>query len=209
MGHTDPLSGARIPDSTDDTNLASHFQKLGGDLSTITGGIFTTTAARDSAFTNWVAAGNTMKDGLTCRVGGYTQVYRSGQWRGIATQIYKTNTFTTTSQTASATIATLSITDPLYPYVLSCSASVLIATISAGNVVALRLRVNGSDVPPVSQDSVSGGTNQVLATPALAVTGTLTGASVVTAFASFSGSGGTYTPNSSLYNILSATVIPV
>ena len=64
--HTDPLSAARIPDSNDSANVAQYFDNAVRDLSPLGNLVFTTTTARDTAFSNWVAAGNTMREGLRC-----------------------------------------------------------------------------------------------------------------------------------------------
>lgn len=83
MSHTEPLTGARIPDSTDNAALYTHISNAVVDLSSKTIPRFTTNAARDTAYTNWVNAGNTMVDGLVCVVGGAPMLYRSGAWGRI------------------------------------------------------------------------------------------------------------------------------
>lgn len=216
MGHTDPISGARYPDTTDDTNLSAYFQHLAADLSKVAGGIFATNAARDSAFANWTAAGNTMVDGLQCRVGGYPQVYRSGVWHGTTVIPYGTQVVDNTLYTTSQTLMTLSITDPLFPYRLQCSGQILFGTVGAGVTVGGRIRVNGSDLI-VGNDAInsSGSTvSNLLTTIPTGTTGTLSGSSVVTVFVSKNGTAGNgYAANSTgsllYYNALNVQLMPV
>lgn len=77
---TDPRTSSRYPVSTDVPNVAQFIQNAVNDLSDTTVPRYTSSAARDTAHTNWVAAGNTMDNGLMCTVSGDPQVYR-GSWQ--------------------------------------------------------------------------------------------------------------------------------
>lgn len=69
---TEPLTGARYPESTDQVQPYQHIQNAVFDLSdNVIGGPFATTAARDTAYNAWVAAGNTLHDGMICYVTGF------------------------------------------------------------------------------------------------------------------------------------------
>jgi hypothetical protein len=118
--HTAPLTGARIPDLTDSTDLAQWFSYAVNDLDDNATPSFASAAARDTAYSNWVSAGNTMRDGLVCTVAGNIQVYRSSAWRGTSTLYYNT-TAVTAWTTAVAddnvrVIASIAIPDPGWPY---------------------------------------------------------------------------------------------
>jgi hypothetical protein len=77
---TDPRTTARYPVSTDVPNVAQFIQNAVNDLSDTVVPRFTSSAARDAAHSAWVAAGNTMDNGLLCTVSGDPQVYR-GSWQ--------------------------------------------------------------------------------------------------------------------------------
>lgn len=104
--HTDPLTGARYPDSTDAPNVSQFIQEAVNDLSDQVVPRFTTAAARDSAYTAWVAAGNTMTNGLVCTVGGELQCYR-GAWKTQGGTLYRRVTATATGTLTSGTTANL------------------------------------------------------------------------------------------------------
>lgn len=81
MSGTDPLTGARYPTSGDAAAIATYFQNLANDLSDNTIPVFASTSARDTAFTAWVAQGNSMHDGLHCFVTGLgDQTYVNSAW---------------------------------------------------------------------------------------------------------------------------------
>lgn len=61
---TDPLTGSRYPDSSYSAAIWTWIEQAVKDLSDNTNTVYATTAARDTAFAAWVAAGNTMRDGL-------------------------------------------------------------------------------------------------------------------------------------------------
>ena len=84
--HNDPWSGARVPDSGDACDLWDYFRNMAADMAPELEPYFSTTAARDTALTNWVNAGNTTRDGLRCYVQGVgAQRYLSGTWVSAAT----------------------------------------------------------------------------------------------------------------------------
>jgi hypothetical protein len=72
---TDVLTGARIPTSGDAATIWTIIENAVKDLSNHTiAGPFANTAARDTAFASWVAAGGTLRRGLLSSVTG------SGLW---------------------------------------------------------------------------------------------------------------------------------
>lgn len=77
MSHNGPLTGARIPDSGDSANIAQYFDNTVKDLEPFTIPQFTSTTARDSAWSVWTAAGHTLTQ-AACMVNGDLQVYRGG-----------------------------------------------------------------------------------------------------------------------------------
>ena len=97
--HTDPLTAARYPDSTDVPNVAQFIQNAVNDLSDQSVPRFASSAARDSAFTAWVAAGNTMTNGLMAVTSGQLQMY-SGTWQPVMQIKYRR-----IAATASGTLA--------------------------------------------------------------------------------------------------------
>lgn len=64
--HNDPLSGARYPDDNEPPSIAQFIQNAVNDLSGQVIPRFATTSARDTAYSNWVAAGHTIVNGMTC-----------------------------------------------------------------------------------------------------------------------------------------------
>lgn len=214
--HTDPLTLARYPDSTDSPDVSGFIQQAVNDLSDHIGGNFTSTSARDAAYVNWVAQGNTMANGLQCRVAGFPQVYRSGAWRGVSSQLVSTITVDTTLQTGNATLMTLTVPDPQCPYKLQCSAQIIFGVVGPGVTAGGRIRVNGTDLI-VGNDAVNStgsNVNNLLTTIPPGTTGTLTGASTVTVFISKTGTAGngyqaTTAGGLGLYNILTALAVPV
>jgi hypothetical protein len=61
---TTPLTGSRYPVSTDAPSIAQYFANLALDLDDNTIPRFTTTTARDTAYSSWVTLGGTMAAGL-------------------------------------------------------------------------------------------------------------------------------------------------
>lgn len=60
------LTGARYPLGTDVPNIAQFIQNAVNDLADNTIPRFASPAARDTAFSSWVSAGNSMTSGLAC-----------------------------------------------------------------------------------------------------------------------------------------------
>lgn len=79
-----PLTGSRYPTSSSVPNVPQDIQNAVTDLEDNSVPRFTTTTARDTAFSNWVAAGNSLVDGLLCVVGNKPLEYRSGAWCSLA-----------------------------------------------------------------------------------------------------------------------------
>lgn len=77
---TESLTGARYPAPSVAPNVSQDIQNAVTDLASKTIPRFASASARDTAYSSWVSAGNTMVDGLTC----YTQnddrywTYRGG-----------------------------------------------------------------------------------------------------------------------------------
>jgi hypothetical protein len=83
--HNDPWSNARVPDSGDACDIWDYFRNMAADMAPEVEPYFLTTTARDTALTNWVAAGNTTRDGLRCYVQGVGAMrYLSGAWKAGA-----------------------------------------------------------------------------------------------------------------------------
>lgn len=81
---TEPLTGARKPEETDGPLGGLQISNLADDLAPDTIPYFTTASARDTAFSNWVSAGHSMRNGLHCYVSGIgDQVYVSGSWQKL------------------------------------------------------------------------------------------------------------------------------
>jgi hypothetical protein len=78
---TTPLTGSRYPVSTDAPSIAQYFANLALDLDDNTIPRFTTTTARDTAYSSWVTLGGTMADGLKCSVNGVPYRRIGGTWR--------------------------------------------------------------------------------------------------------------------------------
>jgi hypothetical protein len=210
------LSGARYPDSTDTPDVSAYIQNAVNDLSDHVGGNFTTTAARDSAFSTWVAQGNTMANGLQCRVAGYPQVYRSGAWHGMVTIPLTTTTADATLYTTTQNVMTLSVPDPMCPYRLRVSGSVLLAQLGAGVTVRLEIRVGGSAINPLGANVANAGgstlTDMLAVTAATGYSNQLSGAQTVTlTVVKLGGAAGNGYQcwGTSGYNMLAVDVVPV
>lgn len=78
----DPWTGARLGVNTDSPLGGQFFAEAVNELGVWTEPTFATAAARDTALANWVANGNTAKDGMRCRTANDKQswVYLGGQW---------------------------------------------------------------------------------------------------------------------------------
>lgn len=105
---TDPLTASRYPAATNSPNVPQDIQNAVFDLSDNTTPFFTSTTARDTAYTAWVAQGGVMRDGLFCYVNAVGRmVYVSGAWErdgappahallhGVSTQSLVNNSPTT------------------------------------------------------------------------------------------------------------------
>lgn len=79
----EPLTNARMPEQSDAPTGGLQITNAVKDLAPFTLPRFTTTAARNTAFGQWVTAGGTMVNGMHCVVNGETQVYRSGAWEPL------------------------------------------------------------------------------------------------------------------------------
>lgn len=109
---------------------------------------FANNGARDTAYSAWVAAGNTMSNGLTCTVAGVPQVYRSGQWRGVGPGPVHTGVGPPTfgpysiqgAPEPGLVVGRINIPDPGYEYRIHIDAA----------VEAYPVQSNGSDVGPFS-----------------------------------------------------------
>jgi hypothetical protein len=111
-------------------------------------------------------------------VGGYTQVYRGGSWHGTTPIAYSATTADGTVYTATHDVISLTVTDPLFPYKVQASGSVLLATVGTGVTVAARIRVNNTPLNPIGPN-VSTGNNFEASTWGTAISGSLTGSATV------------------------------
>lgn len=87
MASIEPLTGATIYDNSDAALGGQQSGDVVTDLAPFTIPYFATNAVRDTKFAAWVAAGNTMRNGLHCNVAGHDQVYRDGKWRPVGPAI--------------------------------------------------------------------------------------------------------------------------
>lgn len=78
---TDPLTGSRYPLSSAVPNVAQDIQNAVIDLADNTIPRFSTTTARDTAYSSWVTLGGVMQDGLKCSVNGVPYRRINGNWR--------------------------------------------------------------------------------------------------------------------------------
>lgn len=84
---TDPLTGSRYPASSAAPNVNGDIQNAVMDLADNTIPRFTTTAARDTAYANWVTAGGTMANGLVCAVSNMLYMYDTSAWRELGPRL--------------------------------------------------------------------------------------------------------------------------
>lgn len=80
MATSDPLTGATIYSQTDAALGGQQLGDIVTDLRSYVLPRFSTTAARDAAYTAWTSAGNTLATGMTCMV-GTRMYYYSGGWQ--------------------------------------------------------------------------------------------------------------------------------
>lgn len=78
------LTGARYPASSAAPNVNQDIQNAVADLADNTIPNFTTTTTRNTAYTSWVSAGNTMRNGLICTVADKPYLYSGGAWRPLS-----------------------------------------------------------------------------------------------------------------------------
>lgn len=133
---TTPLSGIPIP-----TNTAAS-----ADIIAIVGNLaryidsritprFANVGVRNTAYDAWVAAGNTMTDGLTCTVAGVENVYRGGVWRGTGYTPLLVGTAvgpwtTPVADNDPRTVRTLNVPDYGFPYRLRTYGGTEVTTVS-------------------------------------------------------------------------------
>lgn len=147
--HTNPLSGARYPDSTDNTNLPAYYQDLADDLSQVTVNQFASGTARDTAWSTYTAAGHTLTNGSKCTVAGAPQTYR-GKWVGDMETQYRRVTATATGTLASGVSVNLCAAQTIpaspfgtsVPYCIDVDASTHV-TLPTGLGVKLELQFDG------------------------------------------------------------------
>lgn len=78
----DPWTGARLGAMSDAPLGGQYLAEAVYELGPWTEPTFSSATARDSALSNWIAAGNVAKDGMRCRTASDKQswVYVGGQW---------------------------------------------------------------------------------------------------------------------------------
>lgn len=114
---------------------------------------FASLSAATSAYNAFVAAGGAMTDGMQRSVAGDPQIYANGQWRGqVHRSATQTSFFATTiTDGTEVGIASLSIPDPGWPYILDTSFTVLVAA-TAGVYAKVRCRLDTVGGAVISQD---------------------------------------------------------
>jgi hypothetical protein len=146
------LTGARYPASSASPNVPQDIQNAVLDLEDNTTPSYANSGARDTAFTNWVSAGNTMRDGLACYVQGTGYMeYHGTTWVAM----HKTQ-FRRVPATASGTLASGGSADlctaqsiPVWPfgagvnYWLDVDASCHVSALPAGEGVKIELLYDG------------------------------------------------------------------
>ena len=84
MTTTSPINGLTAPDDDSPNDPPIHFASLIAQIDALLVGYFATVGDRDTAFSNWAAAGNSMRNGLVAAAGNglyrYTTASPSG-WR--------------------------------------------------------------------------------------------------------------------------------
>jgi hypothetical protein len=135
---TDPLTASRYPAASAAPNVAQDIQNAVMDLSDNTiAGPFATDAARDAAYTAWVAAGGVMRNGLMCYVTAGDQFYKraAGAWvphPGLIPSALLTGTGTQAVGTGALSIVGLNV---------SSRASGMTVNTGSGSIAALRAGV--------------------------------------------------------------------
>lgn len=149
---TSPLTASRYPQSTASPNVSQDIQNAVTDLEDNTIPYFATSGARDTAFTNWVAAGNSMRDGLYCHVQGTGLMqYVGTTWVSITKTLDRR-----IGATASGTLASGASVDictaqsipaapfgPGVSYVIDADATYHTAALPAGTGVKLEILFDG------------------------------------------------------------------
>jgi hypothetical protein len=167
------INGFPYPANSDAPAGPLQVQNLANAIDTRAVPRFSTAAARNAAITSPV-------DGMMATVGGFPTFYRTGQWRGVVTTSATQQTFfnTTISTTTETGVATLTISDPGWPYILDVSGVVVVAA-TAGCYVNVRVRldsVSGTVVSPDVNRSGALPAGEALPLPlGVFPTGTLTG----------------------------------
>lgn len=81
MATTDPLTGATIQDQSDAATGGTQIGNAVKNLRSFTIPRFTTTGARDTAYTSFVSGGGVMADGMHCTAAGVPYRRINGVWR--------------------------------------------------------------------------------------------------------------------------------
>lgn len=140
------INGLPYPASTDAPNVPLHIQNLAQGIDSRAVPRFASTTARNAAITTPV-------DGMMCTVNGFPMFYRAGQWRGtITTSASQTTFFLTEIYTDVETgVATLTVNDPGWPYILDVSATVMISA-DSGTGANVRVRLDSMTGAIVSHE---------------------------------------------------------
>lgn len=161
MAGTDPLTGARYPTSGDAPQVYQDIKNLANDLSDNTIPSFSTTTARDTAFSAWVTAGNTMRSGLLAEIsGGGRWRYNGASWDpdlGLIEFDSATSQWDAATGGAEQRITTLGLSNvqmrsgQLYRARLKCRAW----PGTNGVTFSLRIRVSSTGTPTTSSTAVA------------------------------------------------------
>lgn len=201
---TTAINALPSPDGNAPNFPPTHFDALNAVLDRKIVASFASVTARNTAIT-------APTENMVCSVAGFVQVYRAGSWRGVAAQTYSTTTVDTTQYTSSHAVMSIAIPDPGYPYKIVGQASLGIQ-VAPAVTVALRVRINGTDMPGVGDDFTNNGGASVLTgiRTSLCASGSITGASTVEALVWKSGGAGGFFASTAipLYTQLTAIVSP-
>lgn len=80
MASTEPLTGVTVQDQNDAATGGTQIGNLAKAIASYTTPRYSTTSARDAAYSSWVSAGHSMTAGLKCTVNGKAMIYTGSAW---------------------------------------------------------------------------------------------------------------------------------
>lgn len=171
MTTTSPLNGLPCPDDSSPNDPPIHFQALNDALDDRLLPHFPTAADRDTAFSNWVAAGGVMRNWMQCTVDNLgLQQYFGGAWSTVLTpSMYPLGlikTATSSAATGTAAAAEQRLTGPQNIGGIALSAGRTYEVVARGNVqssgpsagaiLAVRVRAAKGATPTTTSAAVAG-----------------------------------------------------